>query len=204
MQFHHFNNTGYWLSPVDKTLLEPVWDEVNSYQHLLPNPRPWGHKLHQDLTLCKDHLGKIVNAHLDAYLKTCPYNPLLQTEDLFGTVKPLYLRDCWVNFITRGYYEPIHPHSGVVTFVLWLQVPYTREEETAFRPTVDHRYNTAGCFGIHTPNAKGRLEHTILPSYNDWEGTICLFPAEMQHSVFPFFSSEEVRIAVSGNLFYEQ
>lgn len=203
MQFHHFNNTGYWLSSVDKSLLEPIWDEVNSYQHLLPQPRPWGHKLHQDLTTCKDHLARIVNAHLDAYLSTCPYNPLERTEDLFGAVKPLYLRDAWVNFITRGYYEPIHPHSGAVTFVLWLQIPYTYSEEIAYRPNVDHRYNTSGCFGIHTPDAMGRLQHTILPAYNDWEGTLCLFPAGMQHSVFPFFSSEDVRIAVSGNLFYE-
>jgi len=33
-----------------------------------------------------------------------------------------------------------------------------------------------------------------------WEGTIIMFPAFLHHMVHPFYTSDEYRISISGNL----
>ena len=34
----------------------------------------------------------------------------------------------------------------------------------------------------------------------DLEGTMLFFPAQLQHGVYPFYESDEVRISISGNV----
>jgi hypothetical protein len=34
----------------------------------------------------------------------------------------------------------------------------------------------------------------------EWEGKIALFPAKLNHLVYPFYTSDEPRISISGNI----
>jgi hypothetical protein len=38
-----------------------------------------------------------------------------------------------------------------------------------------------------------------LPVDETWEGKFAVFPAELHHQVYPFYSTDEVRISLSGN-----
>jgi hypothetical protein len=35
---------------------------------------------------------------------------------------------------------------------------------------------------------------------NTWEGKMALFPADLNHIVYPFYTSEDYRISISGNV----
>ena len=39
-----------------------------------------------------------------------------------------------------------------------------------------------------------------LPVDKTWEGMMLMFPSKLHHSVYPFYTSDEKRISVSGNI----
>ena len=46
----------------------------------------------------------------------------------------------------------------------------------------------------------GRITPAMVPVDKTYEGTIVMFPSEMLHAVYPFYTSDDYRISVSGNL----
>ena len=40
----------------------------------------------------------------------------------------------------------------------------------------------------------------VLPIDKAWEGTMILFPSSLNHNVYPFYTSDDYRISISGNL----
>lgn len=61
--------------------------------------------------------------------------------------------------------------------------------------------NKAGDFEFTYTNILGQLCSAVLPTDKAFEGKICLFPSKLHHQVFPFYSSDEYRISISGNVF---
>ena len=39
-----------------------------------------------------------------------------------------------------------------------------------------------------------------IPIDSTWEGHIIMFPANLQHCVYPFYTSDDTRISFSGNI----
>ena len=60
------------------------------------------------------------------------------------------------------------------------------------------------CFSFSYTNALGEI--TIQPIMLDKnrEGDMIFFPAELNHSVFPFYTSDDYRISISGNIAFKQ
>ena len=50
---------------------------------------------------------------------------------------------------------------------------------------------------------RGDVGHTVLNVDKSYEGKILVFPAELMHSVNPFYTSDEYRITVSGNVIFK-
>ena len=201
MRTHHFsNNIGYWLSPLDPESMKPVWDELNTFEATIDRTTPNGTNAKFDLLLSRDHVATIVQAAINQYNFE---NDWPNRLNVLGEARPLKLYNLWANFMSKTQYEPIHDHGGVMSFVIWLRVPYTIAEEAAARPYVPPQFNTSGCFGLHSINSLGRIQHTVLPSDKTWENVLCLFPAQTHHSVFPFYSSDELRVSIAGNFFFD-
>lgn len=108
--------------------------------------------------------------------------------------KPLRLHDVWVNHHSRHDFNPMHWHGGVFSFVTWVSVPYTVEEEQA-------RFGTnnpvAGQFAFTVTDALGEI-HDHVVEQREW--TTLFFPAKMRHKVHPYYSTDKIRISISGNL----
>ena len=125
--------------------------------------------------------------------------------NVLSSKKPMALNQMWVNFQKKYEFNPIHFHSGLFSFIVFLQIPYDLEEEDKVFPFVHH-----------TGKATSRLSflvthgHSYLTGVRDirinvdksFEGKMLLFPASLQHLVYPFYTSEDYRITVSGNLNY--
>jgi len=195
---HNFSNTGYWLHRLTKDELAPLWAEVKQKQLELTIDTPLvNHKC--ELTASKAHVELLVNRQIVDYNNAYNYpNTLRVINDL----RNLTLSELWVNYMSKHEFSPTHNHTGVMSFVIWLKLPYTLASECAARPYVPENINYAGQFTLLYTDALGQIRTQNLPTYEDWEGGLCLFPSTMQHTVNPFYSSDDIRISVAGNFYF--
>ena len=110
------------------------------------------------------------------------------------------LNNVWVNFQKKYEFNPIHNHSGVYSFVIWVKVPYKLIDEKQFSPGREANCALSGKFCFVYTDVLGAIHQHTIPVDSSYEGKIILFPAKMSHTVYPFFSSDDYRISVSGNI----
>ena len=198
MQTYQFPNVGYWLSPLDPELMKPVWDEIGPIEVDIDTSAPVSTKV--ELTRSREHVASIVRMAINQFNIE---NQWPHQYNVLGEARPLKLLNLWANFMSQTQYELKHDHGAVRSSVIWLRIPYTQAEEQAARPQVPEHCNTSGRFALHSTDALGRVQHTILPLEYTWENVLCLFPAQIHHSAFPFYSSDQLRVSIAGNFFFD-
>ena len=103
----------------------------------------------------------------------------------------------WVRASTRGDYQSLHDHQSVLTFVLWMNIPFNskieRNVQAGFRPeagdVVLQYHDTCGC-----------IEKMSWHISKECSGQMIVFPSNWQHVVYPHHSTDEYRIAVAGDV----
>tara|TARA_R110002020_G_scaffold98125_1_gene233798 strand:- start:624 stop:1223 length:600 start_codon:yes stop_codon:yes gene_type:complete len=116
----------------------------------------------------------------------------VQTDDY--ALKPLpilEMESAWVNYMKKGEFNPPHSHDGILSFVLFLQIPDELKKE-------NKKYNGTSMGAGSIEFRTGTLalnSHSFFPK----EGDLFIFPSNLEHWVYPFKSNVE-RISVSGNL----
>ena len=103
----------------------------------------------------------------------------------------------WVNFQKKHEFNPLHMHKGKMSFVIWMKIPYSYETEAKRAQSVNSDHSLAGCFEFIYTDMLGHIQKT---RYTAQEGTFVLFPAKLCHVVYPFYTSDEERISISGNI----
>jgi len=122
-------------------------------------------------------------------------------------LKPKVIQQ-WLNLQKKYEYRPLHCHndgSGKgLSFVTYIKIPYNLKDEDSF--------------GNHTKKAvifrNGRLEfmylnysgkpitHTVNID-SSFEGKTLMFSNSMHHIVYPFYTSDEYRISLAGNIIFQ-
>lgn len=113
----------------------------------------------------------------------------------------------WINLQSKFESNPIHTHSGVISYVFWHKIPYTHKEEKEACEggndnPADFRFvysNSNNLFDYTNKNSTRYLIFDNLEIYKNMENTFCIFPAWLAHSVGQFTTSDEYRITFSGN-----
>lgn len=108
--------------------------------------------------------------------------------------------EIWVNFQKRTEYNPIHDHTGTFSFVTWIKIPYSFEDELNNPSAINSFKSTVGTFQFQYINAVGRLQTETLDVDKTWEGKMIIFPASIHHCVYPFYKSHDYRISIAGNV----
>ena len=118
--------------------------------------------------------------------------------------------DLWVNLQKKYETNPIHNHSGTLSFVLYVNIPYELETERQQPHTVNSNTKYVPSFrfvyprlypGILCSDAnQSPVESHIIEIDKTWENKMIIFPSWLQHTVSAFYTSDEYRISVSGNL----
>ena len=112
--------------------------------------------------------------------------------------------DMWVNFQKKYEFNPPHVHAGNgLSFVVWIKVPFLINDEQSLPHVKDSTTKeAAAAFNFFVPNfaAAGGVGITSLPVDKTWEGHMIIFPTSLIHSVNPFYTSDEYRISLAGNL----
>jgi len=196
---------GILLTKLSDSELAPIWEEVRKIQAdyskgvKMENYLAGNIQKEFQLFESKQHCQDMLQQYIGEYIQTFNYARRLQqlTRDV-----PIVLgdKDYWVNFMEKGEFNPPHDHSGVFSFVIWLQIPYTLEEEFKAGPGSKSNEPMNGEFIFTYPDVTGRTQIARMGADRTKEGYLCLFPHMLFHSVSPFFSTDQVRISVSGNL----
>lgn len=127
--------------------------------------------------------------------KTCP----IQKNQVLP--KP-HLHSLWVNFQRKGDFQPVHNHSGLFSFVIWMDIPYHWKDEAKLPfARSGNKDPSGGNFAFVCPNGSDRSvsDYTISMS-PEMNGYCCFFPSDLCHHVYPFYTSDKDRISISGNI----
>ena len=148
----------------------------------------------------KEHVYPLIFALFDKHKEQYPQHFKKITGYTGKKEISLQLHSLWVNFQKKYEFNPIHVHEGLFSFVFWHKIPYKIENEIARYPNMKPDQVKAGHFAFLQIGEMGRIQSIDLPVDNSWEGKIALFPADLNHTVYPFFTSDDVRITISGNV----
>lgn len=117
----------------------------------------------------------------------------------YGKDPILHLNSLWINFQNKTEFNPSHHHDGVYSFALWYKVPYNIKDEMELYKAKNDKAKP-GCFEFTYIDALGLLQYETIPVDKSYDGVLCFFPAALHHAVHPFYTSDESRISLSGNL----
>lgn len=190
--------------------LAPIWEEINSIQQDFSqfedqkNNRNLAGNLKKEYKLVTslDALEKLIAPLVEYYDMLNNYKNSVKTSDI--EVDCYKLKGAWVNFQEKHEFNPIHNHGGFMSFVIWLKVPYVIEDELKNVSGINSNNNIPAHFQFAYTNSLGDIQTYNIPVDKTWENTMMLFPSKLVHSVYPFFSSDDYRISVSGNFYFSK
>ena len=134
------------------------------------------------------------------YLKNLVAAYNIEFTDVDPTQKiheKLFMDSVWANYQEKYEFNPPHTHDGLYSFVVWVKVPYYMTDEHKSFPSAKEKHSGTFNFIYNDDNL---VEYYTINADKTYEWEIVLFPSWRMHSVHPFYSSNDVRISVSGNL----
>jgi hypothetical protein len=198
-------NFGYYIDKIPQEVFNELKLQVDSLQNNFINGEKYNNHLVGEIY----HEYKI---HLNHQCKNYIKHLTKQVEDSSNYIKsnytePLNLEindDVWINFQKKHEYNPPHNHSGIYSFVIWYQIPYTIEDEINHSPkSIDQQPCVNGLFSFLTPNLTSRtrnIDEHILEIDSSKQGYVAIFPSILHHLVYPFYTSNSYRITIAGNI----
>ena len=170
-----------------------IKDEYHSHSEKLAGNLYFGGSYHYEWSLIDDVKDELFE-HLGAWFKFMhdAYSPKRVTFVPDKKTFNLKLTSLWINFQRRYDYNPIHHHGGIVSFVLFLQVP-----EKIFEVQATSNTKAAGQLSFQFGEIISPLSATGW-SVKPTDKLLLMFPATLNHFV-PSFWADEERISVSGN-----
>jgi len=115
------------------------------------------------------------------------------------------LHGLWVNFQKKYEFQPIHDHSGLFSFVIWMDIPYHCKDEAKLPfSNPNDAIPAGGNFGfVHSNDNCRSVSEYIIQMSPKMNGCCCIFPSDLSHVVYPFYTSDKDRISISGNIVFE-
>jgi uncharacterized protein (TIGR02466 family) len=180
---------------VSNGFINLLLDEGNNLkencEHLLAGNMAYGQSLSYDQEFIKKH-QTILISHAREFIN------FLAEHHGSGIINfdpdTLYLESLWINFMQQHDFNPSHFHNGLLSFVIFLDIP-----EEIFTVQTKSPVKDAGKivfeFGENICDFMNS-SYKITP-YN---GLMLIFPSKLRHYVPPFWTKDQ-RISVSGNFF---
>jgi hypothetical protein len=135
----------------------------------------------------------IIRPIVDAYVQKWGLPVKTQHTHAHG----LIFSRLWCRASTKYDYQSLHDHQSVLTFVLWMNIPFNSKIERSIQPGFRPE---AGDVVLEYHNTCGRLEKMSWHISKECSGQMILFPSNWQHIVYPHHSTDEYRIALAGDI----
>ena len=118
---------------------------------------------------------------------------------------PFILKNIWVNYQYQTEFNPYHDHGGVYSFAIWMKIPYD-SDQLALLPQfkeIEPSQRKAGKFEFEYLDTLGEIKVLSYDLSQLYEGRMVFFPSKLRHCVYPFYGTDEPRISISGNIWYD-
>ena len=200
--YHLFPNIGFYKTQLSDKSLVFLKNEIKEIQDSFPNELAFNHFLagnidkEYKITKSINDLENVLLSHIQNYNNE---SNILSNFNIMSKSLPLYLDTTWVNFQKKLEFNPSHNHEGILSFVIFLKIPYNETTEKDFAPGKLSNSHCPGQFEFQYTDALGQICHYRVSCGNDLQNTILIFPSKLMHCVYPFYSSDDYRITVSGN-----
>mgnify|MGYP003639620905 FL=1 len=147
--------------------------------------------------LLKNFMEDALPKFIDKYLKSfgLPEKRKSKEGDQWN------LKSLWVNFQKKHEFNPPHDHDGSFSFVIWMKIPTSFEEQRKLPIAVDSNSDRLiSNFTFIYTDILGNIRNFSYNMEKEAEGYLVMFPSRLLHQVFPFYKSTGERISISGNL----
>ena len=166
-----FNNVGYLRSALSDSAILPIVNEVqeisNNFNLAIPmnNSLAGNIKKEFELINSRSHIAEIVLPLIKDYDDYFRYSKTVSVVNL--TNRQIVLDRVWVNFQAPTEFNPVHRHTGLFSFVIWINIPFYAEDEIARLPHNNADTIRSGTFNFYYINSLGKIsEETIICDKN--------------------------------------
>jgi hypothetical protein len=195
----NLSNSGVILDDIPDSLFNNIKEEANyleeQNQKMISGLSGNGVANHffMNQTYQQEFLSYIIDLK-NVYLNIYP--DYLSTFKSLSHSVPFVCGSPWFNIQKKGEFIPMHNHDGLLSYSAWIKIPYDAEEETK-----DGKY--ASCFQFNYSTITGNTFTEIIKIDKSFEGKIMMFPSTLPHCVYPFYTSNDTRISMSGNVLFD-
>lgn len=198
-------NIGLIRGKLSEDVVAILKKEINEIQQDFTKATPWNSELAGNIKrefLLKESNSVIeplvINMALEHQRKYTYVDPAIHVET--GKKYKLVLETLWVNYQQKYEFNPLHRHTGIYSFVIWLEIPYFLNFEQQVAPGKEASVNRAGMFEFTYTDILGHIRGESIAVDKTYEGNILMFPSGLHHMVHPFYSTDKYRISVAGNI----
>ena len=187
--------------------MDKLWEYISSAKE---NPKSFNDNLAGNLSsslilndtdnwFVINTLMPIIGNYREIFKRSTAFN----RKPMFKDDIPYVLTSLWVNFQKQHEFNPMHNHSGVYSFVVFMKIPTDWREQHEIPFVKDSNAPKASDFEFVYTDVMGHIASYAYSLDSSFEGVMLFFPAEMMHQVYPFYNCEEERITISGNIVYD-
>lgn len=198
--FGNFSNYGFIRDTLPDELLQKLLQEVDSLD--FATAEKYNNNLAGNISAefkLKDNQAELEKFVLGLCNQYSEYWGTTNTrQDLRSDNLEMYVY--WANFQKKHEFNPVHTHDGIFSFAIWLKVPYLAADELNTEMCKSTNMPRAGMFSFIYNNVFGESREAEFIVDKNTEGTILLFPSALPHMVYPFSTSDEYRVSISGNI----
>ena len=190
----HCKEVNYYDFIVNHKLDDEILDKLIEIQEDVfhnkksPHNQTLAGNIEHEYSLSKEQENVIVPTVIDLWTKS-------QNLDYDGE----WMHNSWVNFQKKHEFNPLHNHGGEFSYVVWTKIPYNLEDELTLPWVKNSGSPYASMFMFAIPQFPAIQP---LPYYLDKHhaGYMVVFPAMLNHLVYPFYTSDEYRVSFAGNI----
>ena len=110
------------------------------------------------------------------------------------------LNKFWVNYQYKTEFNPMHIHTGIISFVIWLKIPTEAEEQHNLPIAKNSNTPSASDFSFAYTDIIGNIQSYQIQLSPKDNGLMMIFPASLNHQVYPFYECDKKRVSISGNV----
>ena len=200
----HFPNVGVVEAQLPEDVTKDIWKVIKKARKNPDNMKgelagniSSSIRLDSSSPLLEKFIGEVIPSFIDSHIQNygAPWRVVMKEGEGFN------LESLWVNFQKKHEFNPPHDHSGVFSFVIWMQIPTSYEEQKKLPICAEsNAKGTISNFAFSYVNTLGKVSTFAYNMEKEAEGYMVMFPSQMLHQVFPFYENDGERISISGNV----
>jgi hypothetical protein len=198
--FKLFNNVGI----IENSLSKDVLKKLNTYikkPTLKEAKKNLAGNLSKSFTI-KDKddwfFNNVLKINIQQY--EARYTPEATVPSVLTKSCKYKLDEFWVNFQKKYEFNPVHDHTGVFSFVVWIKIPSSYKKECELPFVKNSNTKLPNTFQLLFINTLGHISSLNYNLESSDEGKMLFFSSKYKHCVYPFYLSNKERISISGNI----